>query len=369
MTYYYYKTSTSSTEPKITEDKIAEWEHLADKKNWRITQLPNGYYQTEVVSRAHADHWHDISGMSDEAAVQLIEANKIDVLVDLAGRSKNHRLGIFRRKPAPIQISWLGYPSTTGVSAIDYRITDTTADPIGAADDHHAETLLRLDGGFHCYTPPDPSPKPAPSPVNRNGYVTFGSFNNLAKVSENTIAVWSDILRQTPQSVLLLKSLSLGSRETRNTILAAFNASGIDANRIKLTGWIPQSETPLAAYHQIDIALDTFPYNGTTTTFEALWMGVPVVTVSGSRHAGRVGASILGALDLGDLVAFTTADYIAACTSLARDRKKLNSLRDSLRARLRVSSLMDGVGFTRRMEEVLRQTWRSWCARPAAGHL
>ena len=122
--------------------------------------------------------------MSDEAVIQLIEANKIDVLVDLAGRSKNHRLGIFRRKPAPIQISWLGYPSTTGVSAIDYRITDTTADPIGAADDHHVETLLRLDGGFHCYTPPDPYPKPAPSPVNRNGYVTFGSFNNLAKVSE-----------------------------------------------------------------------------------------------------------------------------------------------------------------------------------------
>ena len=316
-----------------------------------------------------ADHWHNISGMSDEAAVQLIVANKIDVLVDLAGRSKNHRLGIFRRKPAPIQISWLGYPGTTGVPAIDYRITDTTADPIGLADEHHAETLLRLDGGFHCYTPPDPSPKPAPSPVNRNGYVTFGSFNNLAKVSEYTIAIWSDILRKTPQSVLLLKSLSLGSRETRDTILAAFNARGIDANRIKLMGWIPKSETPLAAYHQIDIALDTFPYNGTTTTFEALWMGVPVVTVSGSRHAGRVGASILGALDLGDLVALTTTDYIESCTSLARDTKKLNSLRHSLRTRLRNSTLMDGLGFTRKMEEALRQTWQSWCAKPAAGNL
>ena len=136
-----------------------------------------------------------------------------------------------------------------------------------------------------------------------------------------------------------------------------------------LMGWIPKSETPLAAYHQIDIALDTFPYNGTTTTFEALWMGVPVVTVSGSRHAGRVGASILGALALGDLVALTTADYIATCTSLARDMKKLNSVRHGLRARLRGSTLMDGVGFTRKMEYALRHTCRSWCAKPAAGHL
>ncbi|MAI11948.1 MAG: hypothetical protein CBD27_08290 [Rhodospirillaceae bacterium TMED167] len=315
------------------------------------------------------DHWRDISGISDEMAVKLIRADEIDILVDLAGRSKNHRLGIFRRKPAPIQMSWLGYPGTTGVPAIDYRITDAAADPIGPADDHHTETLLRLDGGFHCYTPPDPSPEPGPGPVNQNGYVTFGSFNNLAKVSEHTISVWSEILRQTPQSVLLLKSLLLSNQKTQETILNVFNAEGIDANRIRLIGWIPQSETPLAAYHQIDIALDTFPYNGTTTTFEAIWMGVPVVTVTGNRHAGRVGASLLGALELNDFVAKTPADYIAACTTLARDTGKLNSLRSGLRLRLQKSTLMNGAVFAGKMENALRQTWQDWCARPANASL
>lgn len=321
--------------------------------------------KTSARLQKMADHWHDISLMSDETTAQSIRADKIDILVDLAGRSKNHRLGIFRRKPAPIQISWLGYPGTTGVTAIDYRITDAAADPIGPADDHHTETLLRLKGGFHCYTPPDPSPEPGPAPVSDNGYVTFGSFNNLAKVSGYTIAVWSDILRQTPQSVLVLKSLSLGNRETQETIVNAFNSEGIGANRIRLTGWIPRSETPLAAYHHIDIALDTFPYNGTTTTFESLWMGVPVITVSGNRHAGRVGASILGALGLNDFVSTTPADYITTCTLLARDTEKLNSLRSGLRPLLQKSSLMDGAGFTGKMENALRQTWQDWCVKTA----
>ncbi len=307
------------------------------------------------------DLWRDISGLADEDAAGLILDDEIDILVDLAGRSNNQHLGLFRRKPAPIQLSWLGYPGTTGVEAIDYRVTDDVADPVGQSDDNHTESLIRLPDGFHCYSPPRDCPETGPLPSEAKGTLTFGSFNNLSKVTEETIRAWSEILEHTPQSTLVLKSRALDHPATKENLLGAFRAAGIEGNRLDLIGWIPRSGNPLAAYHQIDIALDTFPYNGTTTTFEALWMGVPVITCKGSRHAGRVGASILTMLGLEEFVAGTWEDYIDKSLTLAQDTNRLNSLRKDLRVMLKRSPLMDGPRFSKKLEDAYRRIWLAWC--------
>ena len=335
-----------------------------DHSNFITFAYSNVNQPDEVSSRFQelADHWQDITEYSDEEAAQLITKDKIDILLDLAGRSKDHRLGIFRLKPAPVQINWLGYPATTGLKNMDYRITDAIADPPGRSEEYHTELLIRLPGGFHCYTPPALSPEPGPLPLDNNGYVTFGSFNNIAKISTSTIAAWTGILHQIPQSVLILKSQSLKNREAQENILRAFAARDVDPDRIKLTGWIPQSDNPLSAYNQIDIALDTFPYNGTTTTFEALWMGVPVITYTCERHSGRVGASILGTLNLDEFIAGTPEEYSKICVSLSRDPARLRSFRNRLRNQMQSSPLMDAPGFTEKFQQALRKTWQSWCA-------
>jgi len=308
-----------------------------------------------------SDHWRDISRLSDEEACRLIESDQIDILIDLAGRSKNHRLEIFRHKPSPVQASWLGYPGTTGIDEIGYRLTDGIADPKDTSDKYHTETLIRLDHGFHCYAPSADSPPAMPASSRHNKYVTFGSFNNLSKVTQETIATWSNILDQVPQSVLVLKSRMLDIPQSRERLLSAFQDAGIDTNRINCLGWIPRVESPLAAYHQIDIALDTFPYNGTTTTFEALWMGVPVITLKGSQHAGRVGASILQGLELEDFVATSPEQYVEIAKRLAESEDELEEHHTRLRPRLQSSPFMDGPGFARRVEAAFRQMWREWC--------
>ena len=299
-------------------------------------------------SLAHG--WRSTVGQSDSAVAEQIRHDGIDILVDLAGHTAGNRLGVFAEQPAPVLLAWIGYPNTTGMAAMGYRFTDAVADPPGAADRAHTETLLRLENGFLCFAPPVDAPDVAPPPSLANGHVTFGSFNHLPKVNPGVVAAWADILKRVPGSRLIVKSRTLADPETRDHYGALFRAEGIEPERVELLSWILSSSGHLGAYGRVDIALDPFPYNGTTTTCEALWMGVPVVTLRGDRHAGRVGASLLTRVGLTELIADTVDDYIDTAVALDPER-----LRDELRRRMADSPLCDAETMTRDVEAAYRR--------------
>lgn len=309
-----------------------------------------------------ADHWLSILGMSDAAAAERIRQDGIDILIDLAGHTSDNRLGLFALKPAPVEATWCGYCNTTGLAAIDWRITDAQADPKGA-ERWNVERLMRLPHGFLCYAPiPDAGPV-ASSPAREAGTVTFGSFNALPKITPAVVRRWAAILHAAPGARLLLKAAQLRDRGACARLLAEFAAAGIGPERLELLPSVASVEGHLALYGRVDIALDPFPYNGTATSCEALWMGVPVVSLRGSTHAGRVGASILAQLGLEELVAETEDDYVARAVALAADRGRLEGLRQGLRTRMQASPLMDRVGFARDMEAAYAEMWRDWCAK------
>jgi protein O-GlcNAc transferase len=267
---------------------------------------------------------------------------------------------VFAQKPAPVQVSYLGYADTTGLESIDYRFTDVHADPPESSGQFYTEELVYLAPTFLNYRPPADCPEVSPLPA-RQAAITFGSLNHLPKINPKTIEIWSQILRQTPSSRLIIKSLSgLEFLPTRQRILDLFAQRGIDSSRILLRPGNPRPHEHLKTYHEIDIALDTFPYNGTTTTCESLWMGVPVVTLAGRRHAGRVGVSLLTNAGLADLIARDPSHYIELATQLAGDRPRLGELRENLRDRLTRSALTDGPKFARSVEAVYRVMWRRW---------
>jgi FkbM family methyltransferase len=313
-----------------------------------------------------ADHWIATVGMPDDALAERIRNDRIDILVDLAGHTGGNRLMVFARKPAPIQVTWLGYPNTTGLGAIDYRLVDAVTDPVGEADRWASETLLLLDDGFLCYNAPPDAPERAAPPGRDTGAVTFGSFNNPSKLSPATLDAWATLLARLPRARLLLKGKQFADPATRDLLLARLARRGIAAERIELAQWVPGSAAHLSFYDRIDIALDPFPYNGTTTTCEALWMGVPVVTLQGHRHAGRVGASLLTRVDLTDCIAKSREHYVEIACALAGDPDRLASLRRGLRPRMASSSLCDGRAFARQMEGAFRGIWRQWCAAPTS---
>ncbi|MDB5867315.1 MAG: domain/SEC-C motif domain protein [Betaproteobacteria bacterium] len=312
---------------------------------------------------ACADRSRNVHGMSDDALARLIAGDRIDVLVDLAGHTSLGRLPVFARRPAPVQLTWLGYPDTTGLTAIDYRITDAIADPAPAADSRHTERLLRIPGLFLCYQPPFDAPAVMLRDTATED-VVFCSFNALEKVNERVIALWSSVLRELPRSRLLIKAEMLKHPDARRRVCKAFAAHGIDEARLEFEIWAADCAAHLSLYGRADIALDTFPYNGTTTTCEALWMGVPVVTLAGEAHMSRVGATLLGAAGLDDLVAQTPEAYVEAAVTLARDPARRCELRGSLRPRLEASPLLDHAGFTRKLEGAMRGVWREWCETP-----
>jgi predicted O-linked N-acetylglucosamine transferase (SPINDLY family) len=297
--------------------------------------------------------WRDTRGMGDEEMAALIARDRIDILVDLAGHTAGNRLGVFCRGPAPVQVTYCGYPATTGLEAMKYRLTDAVADPPGE-DEYYSEQLVRLDGCFLCYRPPACAPLPAPSPAGSGRAITLGSFNALPKINDGVIELWARVLEAIPGSRLLLKNKSLTDRELRAALIRRFTEAGAGADRIETMGYIGSTEEHLSLYHGVDIALDTFPYNGTTTTCEALWMGVPVVTRAGGRHVERVGASLLEAVGLPELVVSTDGAYIEAVRALAADHRRLRALRRDLRSRMAVSVLCDAEGFTRRVEAAYR---------------
>jgi predicted O-linked N-acetylglucosamine transferase (SPINDLY family) len=308
-----------------------------------------------------ADHWVSTVGMSDEALATRIQADSIDILVDCAGHTAHNRLRVFARKPAPVQATWLGYPNTTGLSAIDFRLVDAVTDPPGA-DALASERLIRLPGGFLCYAGASDAPEPAPPPCLASGVVTFGSFNNPAKLSPQTLDAWAALLKRLPNARLLLKGKPFADKATRDLYMARLAKRGIAAERVDLTGWMPGIAHHLALYERVDIALDPFPYSGTTTTCEALWMGVPVIALRGERHSGRVGASLLSQIGAGDWIADSVDDYVARAAALAADPQNLRALRNNLRTRVAASSLCDRVAFTQNIEAAYRQMWQAWCA-------
>lgn len=310
-----------------------------------------------------ADHWLSTVGMPHDAMARRIQSDRIDILVDLAGHTSHNRLRVFARKPAPVQVTYLGYSNTTGVRAIDYRLVDDITDPSGAADAAAAETLYRLPGGFLCYSAPKDAPQPSQPPCLNTGTVTFGSFNNPAKVSDPTFDVWARLLTELPDARLLLKGKPFADDATRATFLSRLAERGIARERVELISWLPSMTAHLALYERIDVALDPFPYNGTTTTCEALWMGVPVVTLQGDRHSARVGASLLTQTGMTDCITGSLDDYVRAALALANDQVKLKQLRRDLRRRVAASSLCDADAFARKLENAYRSMWRHWCER------
>ncbi|MGE0734362.1 MAG: tetratricopeptide repeat protein [Alphaproteobacteria bacterium] len=324
---------------------------------------------TERLRRG-ADRWFDINRLSDDDAAALIRRERIDILVDLAGHTARNRLRLFARKPAPVQMTWLGYPATTGMKVIDYRITDAWADPPGLTESLHSEKLLRLQDGFLCYQAPPKAPAVAAAPAARNGYVTFGSFNNLAKTSPTLIALWARILEAVPRSKLVMKAPPLADQGPRDYFAGLFKRHGVDLARIDMRGRTPTTEEHLAVYGDIDVALDSFPYNGTTTTCEALYMGVPVVALAGAAHVSRVSYALLAALKhdelLERLIGASTDEYVAKAVALAGNDAYRAQLRSSLRRLMQDSPLMDADWFARRFEAGVREAWRRWCRGEAA---
>ena len=333
----------------------------------RVEVLAYADVQARDDRTAAFEGWSDrfafVAGDDDDALEARIRAEAPDVLVDLAGHTGNNRLALFARRLAPVQATWLGCPGTTGLAAMDARLTDSIADPPGRSEAHHTEPLARLDPVFLCYQPPAEAPEPVPAPSSAGAPFTFGSFNTLAKAGAGTVARWSSILREAPGSRLLLKDKALPDPGHRAWVQSRFAAHGVDPARILGMGWRAGDAEHLATYHHVDVALDPFPYNGTTTTCEALWMGVPVVALEGRRHSGRVGATLLRAVGLDGLVAAGEADYAALAVGLARDPARLAALRAGLRERVAGSPLCDGPGFARRFEAALRGLWRQACDR------
>ena len=318
--------------------------------------------------KALSDNWRDISSLGDAEVAAWVRRDAIDILVDLSGHTVGNRLSVFAERPAPVQVTYLGYPNTTGLGSMDYRLVDVLTDPPGRSDELHSEELVRLDEVFLCYQPLESSPDLRESRASDAGAgITFASFNELLKVTPATVSAWCDILARTPGSNLIIKGTTLEDDGTRRLVIDRFVEHGLDPGRLQLVGRTPTLEEHLELYNKVDIALDTFPYNGTTTTCEALWMGVPVVSQSGGVHASRVGLSMLSSVGLDDLVADNGQDYVATAVSLAADHERRLRIREGLRDRMRGSALMDAQGHTRRIESAYREMWRRVCTAADGG--
>ncbi|MEZ5931394.1 MAG: tetratricopeptide repeat protein [Alphaproteobacteria bacterium] len=317
----------------------------------------------DMVSQALREQvtgWRNVFNLSDQALAAQIRSDGIDILIDLAGYTRDTRLLAFTARPAPIQMTYIGYPNTTGLPAIDYRITDGITDPDGV-DEDYSETLIRLGGCFLCYAIPNHAPPIEPAPHQHRGHVTFGSFNNFSKINPAVIATWADVLHAVPGSRLLCKSTSSADPTAQATIREGMQTHGINPERVSFCAFRQTPESHLGVYNDIDIALDTFPYNGTTTTCEALWMGVPVVALLGDRHASRVGASLLSAIGFPAGIASTRDEYVLTARLLAENPGLLKTMRHSLRNSLMKSPLCNSQGHASAMEQAFRAVWQIWC--------
>jgi len=315
---------------------------------------------TDQIKTA-ADHWCSTLGLSDNDMAEKIQADQLDILIDLAGHTAHNRLLVFASKPAPLQVNWLGYVNTTGLESMDYRITDNIVDPVEEGNYLHSEKIIRLQNGFFCFAPPQKSPPLGDLPARQRGHITFGSFNKLTKINKGVIALWSQIMHQLPGSRLRLMAKPLADAPTRDRYFTLFQANGIPSNRIEMITYTPSYYDYLNQYAQIDISLDPFPHNGHTTTCDSLWMGVPVITLHGDRYASRMGASILTRLKLEGFVAETKEAYLQKAVKLATNLDTLQELRAGMRKQITASPIYDAKRFAAEMESIYRGIWRGWC--------
>jgi predicted O-linked N-acetylglucosamine transferase (SPINDLY family) len=339
-----------------------------DRARFEVYCYMTGPHADEVTARIRAgvEHWRDAHELDDAELYAAITADDIDILVDLAGHTAHGRLRVFALKPAPVQASWIGYPDTTGLAEVDYRLTDSSADPPGVADAHCVEQLWRLDPVFCCYQPP-PAPEVGAPPSLRAASIVYGCFNNPMKLSERTMRCWARLLERTPGATLYVKGLGLEEPGPQRALRERFAGCGVPPERLRIEGSRESRDEHLALYGEVDIALDPFPYHGTTTTMEALWMGVPVVTLAGDRHVSRVGVTLLGAAGHPEWIAHSEDEYIDIAVRLAGAPQRLAELRAGLRAQLAASPLLDHAGFTRRLEDAYREMWECHLAGAASG--
>ncbi len=317
------------------------------------------YDATTERYRAMDLQWRDIAGLPDEEVAQRIREDRIDILVDLAGHIGGNRLLTFAHKPAPVQVTYLGYQNTTGMSALDYRLTDAHADPPGQTDEYYSEQLIRLPGSFFCYQPPADAPDVNELPALSRGYVTFASLNHINKLTDEAFRAWARILKAVPDSRLLVLAYTAGELERHIRQLMA--GQGVEAERVEVVDRRPHAEY-MQLFAAADVALDTFPFNGHTTVCDALWMGVPSVMMEGDRYASRFGGSGLVTLGLQEWIARDADEYVAIAANMAGDLPRLAELRRTLRERLAASPLCDAAGFARKLEAAYRQMWNTWCA-------
>ncbi len=333
--------------------------------SFEIFCYSSGKVTDELTTRcqAHTDHWRNTRKFSDEQLAALIREDRIDILVDLTMHMAGNRLLVFARKPAPVQVTYLAYAGTTGLSAIDYRLTDPYLDPLGKTERIYSEESIHLPETYWCYQPGPEAGPPGPPPSLTTGQVTFGCLNNYCKVTLPTLESWAQLLRCVPKAKLLLLAPAGSLRERLRVFFAARD---LDADRLLFV-----DRAPMADYYRVherfDIGLDPFPYGGGTTTCDALWMGVPVVTLRGQTAVGRGGASIMSNIGLADLVAENADDYVKVAARLAANPARLAELRTDLRGRMRNSPLMDAARFARNIENAYTTMWRHWCSSLAAG--
>jgi predicted O-linked N-acetylglucosamine transferase (SPINDLY family) len=320
---------------------------------------PRGDAMTERMRRA-AHHWRDVAGLDDATVADAVRADAIDILVDLVGHTKYTRMLVFARRPAPVQVSWLGYFNTTGLATMDYFVTDPVSSPAGQ-ERYFVETLVRLPATRFCFEPPETMPEVGALPARRDGAVTFGCLNNLLKVNDRVLALWARILAAVPGARLLLQASALSDPLLQRDFRARAEALGIPPGRLELRPFVPV-EQAARTYHDVDVALDPFPFCGGMTTLDALWMGVPVVTLPQVMIAGRQSASMLANLGLEALIAADEAGYVAAAVALARDLDRLAALRAGLRERFRASPLADYARFARDLEAAYAAMWARWVA-------
>lgn len=340
----------------FTESLIAN----LDPARFELIAYPTQDKEDDLTARIkpHFAHWRPLHNLNDQAAAQLIHADGVHVLLDLSGHTAHSRLALFAWKPAPVQCTWLGLPTTTGVAEMDYVLGDPIATPPEDAG-HFSEQIWCLPETYVCLSIPDTSLTVAALPALSNGYITFGSFNNLAKLNDMTVALWARLLKALPDSRLLLKAHQLKDASAAAKTRERFAAQGIESVRLILEGPTAQRTDHLATYHRVDIGLDPFPYPGVTTSAEALWMGVPVLTLQGDRFLSRTAASIAHHAGLPDWIATNEVDYVNKALQFSNDLPKLAKLRAGLREQVRASSLFDAPRFARHFETALWGMWQA----------
>lgn len=336
-----------------------------DRVRFEVVLFADVPHPDEFSARleAHGAQWHSTVGLSDEALAQRVRDERIDILVDLTGHMGGHRLLAFARRPAPVQVTWNGYPNTTGMAAMNYRITDALCDPPGQTERLYSERLTRLPGIYMSWRPPQDAPEPGPPPAASSGRVTFGSFNSCYKLTPTVIGLWARILEETKDSRLVLFAVPGGRAEGR--LRAQFAALGVESGRIDIRPRVSH-EAFLEAHREVDIALDSFPYHGTTTTCFSLWMGVPVVCLTGSSHRSRVGLTLLSSIGCAHLAPSTPKGYVETAAALARDIEGLRQFRGGLRQRMLGSSLTDGATCADALAHAYRAMWNARCSARSA---